>query len=74
VLCVAVLPHLVDTVLHSTLEEKSKQAMSLLEVQDIFKAYGGVHALQGCSISVEQGSITGVIRPQMARAKPRSFM
>ncbi len=37
--------------------------MSLLEVQDIFKAYGGIHALQGCSISVEQGSITGVIGP-----------
>jgi len=57
----------VDTVLLSTLEEKSKQAMSLLEVQDVSKAYGGIHALQGCSISVEQGSITGVIGP-MVRA------
>jgi ABC-type branched-subunit amino acid transport system ATPase component len=45
------------------MEEGKNQPMSLLEVQDIFKAYGGIHALRGCSISVEQGSITGVIGP-----------
>ena len=48
---------------HSTKEEGRKQTMSLLEVQEVSKAYGGIHALQGCSISVERGSITGLIGP-----------
>jgi neutral amino acid transport system ATP-binding protein len=37
--------------------------MSLLEAQDINKAFGGIQALNTCSISVEQGSITGLIGP-----------
>jgi ABC-type branched-subunit amino acid transport system ATPase component len=37
--------------------------MSLLETQDICKSFGGIHALENCSISVEQGSITGLIGP-----------
>jgi len=37
--------------------------MSLLQVQDISKAFGGIRALDTCSISVEQGSITGLIGP-----------
>jgi len=37
--------------------------MSLLEVQDVSKAFGGIQALDTCSISVEQGSITGLIGP-----------
>jgi neutral amino acid transport system ATP-binding protein len=37
--------------------------MSLLETQDISKAFGGIHALDTCSISVEEGSITGLIAP-----------
>ena len=37
--------------------------MSLLEACDISKAFGGIHALSTCSISVEQGSITGLIGP-----------
>jgi neutral amino acid transport system ATP-binding protein len=37
--------------------------MSLLEVQNISKAFGGIHALNSCSISVEEGSITGLIGP-----------
>src|SRR5438270_10959842 len=37
--------------------------MSLLEAQDISKAFGGIRALNTCSISVEQGSITGLIGP-----------
>ena len=37
--------------------------MSLLEAQHIFKAFGGIRALDACSISVEQGSITGLIGP-----------
>ena len=37
--------------------------MSLLEAQDISKAFGGIHALDTCSIHVESGSITGLIGP-----------
>jgi neutral amino acid transport system ATP-binding protein len=37
--------------------------MSLLEAQEVAKAFGGIQALNACSISVEQGSITGLIGP-----------
>jgi ABC-type branched-subunit amino acid transport system ATPase component len=37
--------------------------MSLLEAQGLSKAFGGIHALDTCSISVEEGSITGLIGP-----------
>lgn len=37
--------------------------MSLLEVRGISKAYGGIQALNACSLGVEQGKITGLIGP-----------
>ena len=37
--------------------------MTLLEAQNISKAFGGIHALDTCSITVEQGTITGLIGP-----------
>jgi ABC-type branched-subunit amino acid transport system ATPase component len=37
--------------------------MSLLESQNVTKAFGGIQALNACSISVEQGTITGLIGP-----------
>jgi neutral amino acid transport system ATP-binding protein len=37
--------------------------MSLLEVSDISKTFGGIQALDACSIDVEKGSITGLIGP-----------
>lgn len=37
--------------------------MSLLEAQGISKAFGGIRALDACSVSVEPGSITGLIGP-----------
>jgi neutral amino acid transport system ATP-binding protein len=37
--------------------------MSLLETRDVSKAFGGIRALNDCSISVEKGSITGLIGP-----------
>lgn len=37
--------------------------MSLLEATTISKAFGGIRALEACSITVEQGSITGLIGP-----------
>jgi ABC-type branched-subunit amino acid transport system ATPase component len=37
--------------------------VSLLEAHDIVKSFGGIRALDACSISVEEGSITGLIGP-----------
>ena len=37
--------------------------MSLLEVSNISKSFGGIQALDACSIDVEKGSITGLIGP-----------
>ena len=37
--------------------------MSLLEVSTVSKAFGGIRALQDCSLQVEQGTITGLIGP-----------
>jgi len=37
--------------------------MSLLEVHNVFKAFGGIQALEDCSIGVEKGSVTGLIGP-----------
>jgi len=37
--------------------------MNLLETQGVSKAFGGIRALDTCSVSVAQGSITGLIGP-----------
>jgi neutral amino acid transport system ATP-binding protein len=37
--------------------------MSMLEAQNIAKAFGGIRALDGCTINVEQGKIAGLIGP-----------
>jgi neutral amino acid transport system ATP-binding protein len=37
--------------------------MNLLEAQGVSKAFGGIRALDTCSITVEQGTITGLIGP-----------
>ncbi len=37
--------------------------MSLLDVTDVSKSFGGIRALEMCSITVGQGSITGLIGP-----------
>src|SRR6266516_7679105 len=37
--------------------------MSLLVAQNVSKAFGGIRALETCSISVEEGTITGLIGP-----------
>jgi neutral amino acid transport system ATP-binding protein len=36
---------------------------TLLRAEGVSKAFGGLHALSGCSLEVEQGSITGLIGP-----------
>ncbi|GHO72540.1 ABC transporter ATP-binding protein [Ktedonobacter sp. SOSP1-85] len=37
--------------------------MNCLEIQDMYKAFGGIQALDTCSLSVAQGTITGLIGP-----------
>jgi neutral amino acid transport system ATP-binding protein len=37
--------------------------MSFLEVRTVSKAFGGIRALDGCSLSVERSTITGLIGP-----------
>jgi len=37
--------------------------VSLLEVQAVSKAFGGIQALSSCTIAVEQGAISGLIGP-----------
>lgn len=38
----------------------------MLEVVDLEKSFGGIKAVDGCSLKVEQGSITGLIGPNGA--------
>jgi ABC-type branched-subunit amino acid transport system ATPase component len=38
----------------------------LLEVKDVVKAFGGVHAVNGASFAVRKGSLTGLIGPNGA--------
>jgi neutral amino acid transport system ATP-binding protein len=40
--------------------------LALLEVRDLTKSFGGIHAVDGCSFAVEQGSITALIGPNGA--------
>ncbi len=37
--------------------------MSMLEVSNVSKSFGGIQALDGCSVDVIRGSITGLIGP-----------
>ncbi len=37
--------------------------MSLIEIQEVAKTYGGIHALDGCTLSFEDGQISGLIGP-----------
>lgn len=37
--------------------------MSMLEVSGVSKSFGGIQALDACSVDVEKGSITGLIGP-----------
>jgi neutral amino acid transport system ATP-binding protein len=40
--------------------------LALLEVQDLSKSFGGIHAVEDCSFAVEEGTITALIGPNGA--------
>ncbi|MGH6942787.1 MAG: ABC transporter ATP-binding protein, partial [Geminicoccaceae bacterium] len=40
--------------------------LALLEVRDLTKSFGGIHAVDGCSFAVEEGTITALIGPNGA--------
>ena len=40
--------------------------MALLEIKNLNKAFGGIHAVEDCSFTVEEGSITALIGPNGA--------
>jgi ABC-type branched-subunit amino acid transport system ATPase component len=42
---------------------RGRDAMTLLRVEHLFKRFGGVVAVDDCSLSVDAGSITGLIGP-----------
>jgi branched-chain amino acid transport system permease protein len=41
----------------------SERAVPLLECSDVVKHFGGVHALQGVSLTVERGAVVGLVGP-----------
>jgi branched-chain amino acid transport system ATP-binding protein len=43
-----------------------EQAAPILQTEDVVKAFGGVRALDGCSVGVQEGTITGLIGPNGA--------
>lgn len=38
----------------------------MIKVEDVYKQFGGIHAVDGVSLSIEKGSITGLIGPNGA--------
>ncbi len=40
--------------------------LALLEIQNLSKAFGGIHAVERCSFAVEEGTITALIGPNGA--------
>ena len=48
------------------MEREEQLVADLLEIREISKAYGGVQAVDRCSFTVKEGSITGLIGPNGA--------
>ncbi len=46
-----------------TSRAEGDRAMSILDVTDISKSYGGIRALAGCTMAFEEGAINGLIGP-----------
>ena len=45
----------------------------MLEIRNLCKHFGGIKAVDQCSFSVEQGSITALIGPQRGAGKTTAF-
>lgn len=50
----------------STTSERRRGTDSILDVRDVTKRFGGLVAVDGCSLEVEEGTITGLIGPNGA--------
>ena len=46
--------------------DRDRDSDSLLEIQGLTKDFGGLRAINGCSLGVRQGTITGLIGPKGA--------
>src|SRR5688500_905556 len=46
--------------------EDARWPLALLEIRDVSKSFGGIHAVAGCSFAVEANSITALIGPNGA--------
>jgi len=53
----------VDTSAISTRMSTTSKVENILEVRDVVKTFGGVRAVDGVSLTVERGTITGLIGP-----------
>ena len=42
----------------------------MLEIQNINKSFGGLKAVDDCSLEVKEGSITGLIGPEQIMRHP----
>jgi branched-chain amino acid transport system ATP-binding protein len=44
-------------------ESRQQENLNILELKDVAKHFGGIHAVDGVSLNVRRGSITGLIGP-----------
>ncbi len=49
------------------LEAQSHQKQQALVIRDVYKSFGGIHAVNGATFSVRDGSITALDRPERSR-------
>ena len=51
---------------HRARSRKARSASAIIEVRDAVKRFGGLYAVDRCSLEVEAGSVTGLIGPNGA--------
>lgn len=56
----------VETVLGTSRAKESADTGPLLELQNVSRSFGGIHAVSDCTLSLKRGAITGLIGPNGA--------